>query len=112
MAVLWLGQVALTVLGCGLVVGALAVVVARWAALPRLTAALVLALVGALAAGVWGSPLPGMQVVVAMAPVGALAFTRLAVHNHRLLLRLLRLQFENPRLSLRDPLTGASSARS
>lgn|GEM_PF-1244046 len=111
MAVLWLGQVALTVLGCVLVVGALAVVVARWAALPRLAGALVVALVGALAAGVWGSPLPGMHAVVAMAPVGALAFTLLAVHNHRLLLQLLRLQFENRRLSLRDPLTGLPNRR-
>lgn len=111
MAALWLGDLALTALAPVLVVGVLAVVVARWAALPRLAAAVVLVDGALLWAGLAGSPLPGLAGPSCMIPAGAAAFWLLLHHNHRTLLRLLQLQFENRRLSLQDPLTGLPNRR-
>ncbi|MFM2342702.1 MAG: hypothetical protein RLZZ592_2355 [Pseudomonadota bacterium] len=111
MASIQVGNLALTVLSPLLVVGLLAQVVSRWVALPRLAIALVHLVGAALLAGLWHSPLPGLREVSPMVMAGALAFQMLALHNHRMLLSVLRLQFENRRLSLQDPLTGLPNRR-
>lgn len=111
MQALWLGHLMLGTSMCMLVTMQLAIVASRWAGLPRLAGALVLAVGGCLWAGFIGSPVPGMVLASGLVPLVAGGMAMLAFHNHRLMLHLMHLQVDTRRRSPVDALTGLPNRR-